>query len=112
MTKMKKTLVILFTLFICKIYGQTFEDLTQSAIKAGNEKNYREAIDLYNKALKLDNENYFIYNKMSLMYYYLDNLDSSIIYCNLALKKAPNDTTALYQRGHCYMDKNEFQKAI
>jgi tetratricopeptide (TPR) repeat protein len=109
---MRKTLIIILTIFVCKTYGQTFEELTSSAIKAGQEKNYRQAIDLYNKALKLDNENYFIYNKLSLMYYYLDKVDSSIVYCDLALKKAPNDTTALYQRGHCYMDKGNFQKAI
>lgn len=109
---MRKTLIIILTLIVCKTYGQTFEELTSSAIKAGQEKNYRQAIDLYNKALKLDNENYFIYSKLSLMYYYLDNVDSSIVYCDLALKKATNDTTALYQRGHCYMDKGYFQKAI
>ena len=109
---MRKALIITLSLFVCKTYGQTFEELTSSAIKAGQEKNYRQAIELYNKALKLDNGNYFIYNKLSLMYYCLDNLDSSIVYCNLALEKVPNDSTALYQRGHCYMDKQNFQKAI
>lgn len=109
---MRKTLIIILTLFVANTYGQTFEDLTTSAIKAGNEKNYRQAIDLYNKALKLDNENYFIYDKLSLMYYFLDKVDSSIVYCDLAIKIAPNDTTAFYQRGHCYMEKGNFQKAI
>jgi tetratricopeptide (TPR) repeat protein len=109
---MKKTLIIILTLIVCKTYGQTFEELTSSAIKAGQEKNYRQAIDLYNQALKLDNENYFIYNKLSLMYYYLDNLDSSIVYCDLTLKIVPNDTTALYQRGHCYLDKGKNQNAL
>jgi len=109
---MRKTLLIILTLIVCKTYGQTFEELTSSAIKSAQEKNYRQAIDLYNKALKLDKENYFIYNKLSLMYYYLDNLDSSIVYCDLTLKIVPNDTTALYQRGHCYIDKGEYQKAL
>lgn len=109
---MRKALIIILSLIVCKTYGQTFEELTSSAIKAGQEKNYRQAIELYNKALKLDNGNYIIYNKLSLMYYYLDNVDSSIVYCNLALEKVPNDTAALYQRGHCYMDKRNFQKAI
>lgn len=109
---MRKTLIILLTLIVCQSYGQTFEELNTSAKIAGQEKNYRQAIDLYNKALKLDNENYFIYNKLSLMYYYLGNLDSSIIYCDLTLKIVPNDTTALYQRGHCYLDKEKFQNAL
>jgi tetratricopeptide (TPR) repeat protein len=109
---MRKALIIILSLIVFKTYGQTFEELTSSAIKAGQEKNYRQAIELYNKALKLDNGNYIIYNKLSLMYYYLDNVDSSIVYCNLALEKVPNDTAALYQRGHCYMDKQNFQKAI
>ena len=108
----KSFLILLVTLIACKTYGQTFEELTSSAIKAGQEKNYRQAIDLYNKALKLDNENYFIYNKLSLMYYYLDNVDSSIVYCDLTLKIVPNDTSALYQRGHCYMEKENYQKAL
>lgn len=109
---MKRNLFLLLTFIVCKSYGQSFEELTTSAIKAGNEKNYRLSIEFYNKALKIDKENYFIYNKLSLMYYYLDNLDSAIIFCNLTLRTNPNDSTALYQRGHCFMDKNEFQKAI
>ena len=109
---MKKYFLIIFTLFVCNTYGQTFEDLTQSAIKAGKEKHYREAIDYFNKALKLDKRNYHIYKELSLLYYHLDNLDSSIIYCNLILQIIPNDTSALYQRGYCYKEKNEFQKAI
>ena len=100
------------TIIVCKSYGQTFEELTSAAIKAEQENDYRHAIDFYNKALKLDNKNYFIYNKLSLMYYYLDNLDSSIVYSDLTLKIAPNDTTALYQRGHCYLDKGNYQKAL
>ena len=99
-------------MIVCNTYGQTFEELTSSAVKAGKEKNYRQAIDLYNKALKLDHENYFIYKKLSLMYYNLHNLDSSIVYCDLTLKIVPNDTTALYQRGHCYLDQTKFQKAL
>jgi tetratricopeptide (TPR) repeat protein len=109
---MKKTLLIIFALIICKAYGQTFEELTSSALKAGQEKNYRQAIELYNRALKLDSENYFIYNQLSLIYYYMNNIDSSIVYSDLTLKIAPSDTTALYQRGHCYMDKGNFQKAL
>lgn len=109
---MRKILAIILTVFITKTYGQTFEELTSSAIKAGQGKNYRQAIDFYNQALSLDNENYFIYNKLSLMYYYLGNLDSAIVFCDLTLKTVPNDTTALYQRGHCYIDKGEYQKAL
>ena len=109
---MNKTLIIILTLFVTQTYGQTFEELTSAATKAGQEEKYREAIGLYNNALKLDKGNYFIYNKLSLMYYYLENLDSSIVYCDLTLKIVPNDTTALYQRGHCNMDKGKFQKAI
>lgn len=109
---MKKAFLIALILIVGKTYGQTFDELTSAAIKAEKEKNYTQAIDLLEKALKLDNGNYFIYNKLGLMYYHLNNLDRSIEYCNLTLKKIPNDSTALYQRGFCYMDKNEFQKAI
>lgn len=109
---MKKTIIILLTLIVCKAYGQSFKELTSSAVKAENEKNYRQAIDLFNKALKLDNGNYLIYNKLGLMYYNLNNIDSSILYCNLTLKEHPSDTAALYLRGYCYMDRGNFQKAI
>lgn len=109
---MRRLLIIVLALIACKTYGQTFKELTTTAIKAEQEKRYRDAIELYNKALKLDDGNYFIYNKLSLMYYYLDNLDSSIVYCDHTLKVVPNDTTALYQRGHCYIGKGEYQKAL
>jgi tetratricopeptide (TPR) repeat protein len=112
MTNIKTFLIVMALAITTNTFGQTFEELTSSAIKAGQEKNYRQAIDFYNHALKLDNENYLIYNKLSLMYYYLDNLDSSIIYCDLTLKKIPNDTTALYYRGHCYLDKENYQNAL
>ncbi len=99
-------------LFVSSSYAQTFEELTTSALKATNENKFREAINLYNQALELDNNNHFIFNKISLMYYSLDNFDSSIVYCNLTLKFVPNDTTALFQRGHSYMEKEMYQEAL
>jgi tetratricopeptide (TPR) repeat protein len=109
---MRILLILSLTFIACTTYGQTFEELTTSAIKAGNEEHYREAIDLYNRALKLNSGNYFIYNKLSLMYFYLGDIDSAILYCDMTLKIVPNDTTALYQRGHCYLEKKGFQKAL
>ncbi|HSD15458.1 MAG TPA: hypothetical protein VLB74_12475, partial [Flavobacterium sp.] len=108
---MKKGFLIVLVLIVCKTYGQTFEELTSAAKKAEKEKNYTQAIDFLEKALNLDNENHFIYNKLGLMYYRLNNYNRSIEYCNLTLKKVQNDSVALYQRGFCYMGKSEFQKA-
>ncbi len=109
---MSRALIIILTLIFGTVYGQTFEDLTNSARKAEQGKNYRQAIDLYNQALDLDRGNYFIYNKLSLMHYHLGHLDSAVVYCDMTLKIVPDDTTALYQRGHCYLDKGMHQKAL
>jgi len=109
---MKGVLIVLLVFIITDCFGQTFDELTTAAAKAGREENYRKAIELYNNALKLDNGNHFIYNRLSLMYYYLDNIDSSIVYCGITLKTLPTDSVALYQRGHCYMEKGEFMKAL
>ena len=109
---MRNILIIILTIFVCNASGQTFNELTQSAQKAEKEKNYKEAILFYNKALNLDKENFYIWHELSLLYYHLNKLDSSIFYCNLRLIQFPNDTTSLYQRGHCYMGKQEYQKAI
>ena len=109
---MKGVLIVLLIFIITDCFGQTFEELTTAAAKAGKEKNYRKAIELYNKALKLDAGNYFIYHKLSLIYFNTDNFDSSIVYCNLSLKTHPNDSVAMYQRGHSYMEKGEFKNAL
>lgn len=109
---MKKTLLLLLILIACNVYGQTFEELTTSANKAGIERNFNKSIELFNQALELDKGNYFIYNKIAQAYYLSNNIDSSIYYCDLALKINPNDTIALYQRGHCYMDKSDYKKAL
>lgn len=81
-------------------------------MKAYQDKDYNKSIALFNKSLKLDKRNYYIYNRISKLYYYKNDLDSSIIYCDSALIVVPKDTTALYQRGHCYLDKNEFEKGL
>lgn len=99
-------------LLSCKSHAQTFKELATTATKAGLDGKYKEAISLYNKALKLDKGNYFVYNQLSKIYYHLQNLDSSLVYCNMTLAIAPNDTSALYQRGHCYMVKGSYQKAL
>lgn len=109
---MKIVLAILMAFFVFQSYGQTFEELTQLAIKSGKEKKYPEAISLYKKALQLDNENHHIFNKLSLIYFSLSKYDSSIYYSDLVIKKKPSDTMALYYRGHSYMALNEFEKAL
>ena len=108
-----RNIVFLFLILGSSVsYAQTFEELTKSAINAENHKNYREAISLWNQALKLDEGNHFLFNKIGLMYYYLNQVDSAIIYYNLTLSKFPSDTVAHFQRGHCYLYKDEFQKAL
>ena len=107
---MRRILFLILCFSTVKTYSQTFDQLNQMALKAGQEKKYNQAIALYNKALKLDNGNYFIYNQLSKLYYKKNNIDSSIIYCDSTLAIAPNDTTALYQRGYNYMDEGQFSK--
>lgn len=110
---MRKTLLILFVLVGLATHAQsTFQELVTSAIKAGQEKNYTLSIGLYHKALALDSGNYHVYNRISTGHYLQNNLDSALFYCNLTLDIVPEDTNALYQRGHCYLDRKEYKKAL
>ena len=109
---MKKLLLLLLIVFTSVSYGQTFEELVSSAADAKEEKNFRESINLYNKALELDENNHNIYNKLSLLHFYLGDADSSILYCNKTLEIVPDDSTALYQRGHCYLSLGSYRKAL
>lgn len=110
---MRKTFLALFTLIALCVQAQsTFQEFITDAINAGEKKEHQLAINLYHKALELDPGNYHVYNRISTGHYLLKNLDSAIYYCNLTLSIVPSDTAALYQRGHCYLDKREYEKAL
>lgn len=92
--------------------AQSFEELTTSALKAQTEKHFDEALDLYHSVLQLDKGNFHIYNRIARIYYELGQLDSSLHYGSLTLHLIPDDTTALDQRGHCYLDRDQFHEAL
>lgn len=111
--KMWQILILLFFVNInFNLKCQTFEELTESGYEAQEKRDYQIAINFYQKALDLDNNNHYLYNKLSLMHYYLNNSDSSIYYCNKTLKLFPNDTVALYQKGHTYLDLSDFTNSL
>jgi tetratricopeptide (TPR) repeat protein len=109
---MKPVFCLIFIFLVINSYSQTFQELTTSAGKAGAEKNYRQAIDLYNQALKMNKGNYIIYDKLGLMYYSLKSYDTAVMYTTMTLNVVPGDTTALYERAFSYREKKDFVKAL
>lgn len=109
---MNKIVIALLILVTSVTYGQTFEELVTSAAETREKENFTEAIALYNRALLLDEDNHNIYNKLSLLHYYLGDVNNSILYCNKTLYLVPDDSTALYQRGYCYLSSGHYKKAL
>ena len=94
------------------VYGQSFNDYATAASQAAQQGNYREALNQYVKAYELVPNNAAVCQNIGLMYYHLNNVDSAIFFYTLALAQNPKDTLSYYQRGSCYLDMNDNQKAF
>lgn len=69
------------------------------------------AIDNYNRALRKNKNNFYIYYNLSLCYEKLKQLDRAIDYASESIKINPYYLSALIQLGDLYSEKKEFIKA-
>ncbi len=83
-------------------------DYYKSATVNFNNKNYREALNLYNKAISKDNKLLKAYLDKGLCYEALNKIDSAILDYNKILNIDQKNVSALYYIGICKakQDKN------
>lgn len=109
---MKNIVIFLLLLNVGNVCGQSFTDYANAGVLAERNANYRDALKQYLKAYELEPNNSQINQRIGLMYYYLEKMDSAIFFYTASLQLNPKDSLSYYQRGTCYLDDNENQKAL
>ena len=82
------------------------------AIKLCRENNFREAIDILNKALRLDKNNVRAYEKLGWAYRELNDYDKAIFYCTKAIEVDPNHKWTYNNLAGIYYKLKDYEKAI
>ncbi len=95
-----------------RVYGQSFNDYANAGVMAERQNNFHEALKDYLKAYELAPSNPQIEQKVGLMYYYLQKLDSAIAFYSDALQQNPKDSVSYFYRGNCYLYSNNNQQAL
>lgn len=84
------------------------------SLKAQNyywKQDYKEAVNWFERLLELGETSEFIYEKLSLCYYQLNNVEKALENRLFALKYNPNDASMRYVIGTYYLDLNDFKNA-
>jgi tetratricopeptide (TPR) repeat protein len=102
------TIILVILLYSCT----SANDYLQKANIAIEKKNYREAIDLLNKALGKENHFREAYTEKAHCYAELNMDDSAIIVYKQLIAFNQNNTLALYNIGLCKYRQEKFDEAI
>jgi tetratricopeptide (TPR) repeat protein len=89
----------------CKLQAAPDETFV-SGLELLNQKNYQEAIDTFNLALKDSPENPFIWERRGYAYYCLENYYQSINDYTVAIVLSPTKGSFRMQRALAYMKTN------
>lgn len=92
--------------------AQGFDEAVNAGYAAEQQQDYAAAIKEYARAHALEPENVELNDRLGLMYFKLTQYDSAIAYCSLAIKSDPNDSVGYYQRGHSYLEKEDYRQAL
>jgi tetratricopeptide (TPR) repeat protein len=103
-------LYVLFATALCSC--NSANDYLQKASTEIDQKNYREAIRLLNKALIKNKNLSEAYTQKGYCYSLLDNDDSAIIVYKQLLSFHPKNTLALYNLGLCKYRLEKYEEAI
>ena len=76
------------------------------------QKEYKEAIDHYTKAIQLKSDFPEAYHNRGITYCHIKEFDLAIKDFNMALALNSNDVDSYNNRGVVYYDKGDFEKAI
>jgi tetratricopeptide (TPR) repeat protein len=102
----KLTLIGIFLLCtVCKLQAEPNETFL-SGLELLNQKNYQEAIDTFNVALKDSAANPFIWERRGYAYYCLENYYQSISDYTVAIVLSPTNGSFRMQRALAYMKTN------
>lgn len=94
----KLSLLFCFLLFasICYCQSETVDSLVQKGIDYCDNGQYKEALEVYNEALKLDPAYTMINYEIAYTYIYMKEYENAIKYCDIVLKES-NDNKAKIQ---------------
>ncbi|MBX9725309.1 MAG: tetratricopeptide repeat protein, partial [Candidatus Obscuribacterales bacterium] len=84
----------------------------RAALTAYGENKYKEALDCYNAAIKLDSKKAGLYNDRAAALMKLNDLNNAVRDYTKAIQLAPLGTDALCNRGIAFEKMGEFARAI
>ena len=100
---------LLCAYFACNlIYCQTAADYANQAAQAFDKNDFKGAIKLYTKSIKLDKSNPDIYDKRGLTYYYINQYDSAKSDFKIAIDLRPDFKEAFQNRAVVESDINDY----
>lgn len=77
-----------------------------------NNKEFKEAIDCFNKAIELNPDSSETYYKLGSTYYEMQEFDEAINFLEMAIELNPDSSKAHYGLGSTHYEKQEFYEAI
>lgn len=95
--------------FFCLSCNINFE---KSAKKAINHSQYDKALELINKAIDNDPDNFKLYNIRGVVYYYKKEYAKSIVDYNYLIDNHWKDSMIYYNRGLAKLDFNDYSGAL
>ena len=91
---------------------QEYSELNLQGVQCFNQGDYTKAIDLYQRALNINDRDPVILFNMANAWFSLGNYDSCIEYANKACALDPKKSEAYNLAGTSYQNKNDFDNAI
>ena len=113
---MKNFILVLITIFFvsCNVYARECESATECAImgkKLIDQKEYKNAIECFNKAIEMDENEYFSYAFRAKANYYLKNYEQTLKDADKSIEIKPN-SVAYGIKSSINLLKGNYQEAI
>ena len=109
---MKTIFTVLFCFFLLPLFSQTAESYFKEAEQKYSSQNYKEAILLYSKAIKLDPEKVNYYLRRGFCHDVLKDYDSAIEDYSQVIRIDPKQKWAYNSRGSAKNKINAFKDAL
>jgi len=112
---MKKLLCIFIFILLnisVVLSQETVEELNKKGLDLYNKGKYEEAINCFDKALKINDDVYQVWNNKGLVYYKLKKYEEAVKCFEKALSINPGYTTAWYNKGSALFMMKNYNGAI